>query len=53
MKRNIDLTDTMIFSRQHINIGINLRHLEKSLGRKIHLWNPNEWLQGEQKRFYY
>jgi hypothetical protein len=50
MKRNIDLTENMIFSRPNRNhIGINLRHLEKSLGRTLHLWNPDDWVQGEQK----
>lgn len=50
MKRNIDLTENMIFSRpSRSHIGINLRRLEKSMGRISHLWNPNDWLQGEQK----
>lgn len=50
MRRNIDLTDNMMFSRPHVDIrGINLRLLEKNLGRKLRLWNPNDWVSDDNK----
>lgn len=35
MKRNIDLTENMMFSRNHGIVPINLRSLEKRIGRKV------------------
>lgn len=50
MRRNIDLTDNMMFSSPIMDVrGINLRLLEKNFGRKFHLWNPNDWSNGEAK----
>lgn len=49
MRRNIDLTNNMMFSSTRLLRGINLRQLEKTLGHKLRLWNPNDWLDGEQK----
>ena len=50
MRRNIDLTENMIFSSPSMEArGINLRLLEKNFGRKFHLWSPYDWSNGEAK----
>lgn len=50
MRRNIDLTENMMFSSPSMGArSINLRLMRKEFGRKLHLWNPYVWSNGKAK----